>query len=469
MEVAVPSSEAVPHREVPLSLFRLTWPILLELLLFMLMGTADTLMLSGVSDDAVSAVGVVNQYVFICILIMEVIGNGAAIVVSQYLGARRTREASRIAALAISLNLGLGVAVSTGLLTFGDRILGGMNLHGEVLTYARTYLHIVGGFLFLQALINVFSSLIRTYGFTKQSMLVSLGMNVLHVGCNFALIFGHFGLPALGVAGAAVSTVMSRAVALGVFVWMLYRVMPERMVPRDYVTFSLEYVRKILKVGVPSAVEQLTYQACQTVFLYYVTFLGPVALAARQYAHSISQYIYLCSLALGLGTSILVGRLVGARRTDDAYREALHGLKWALGITVVVDLAIILVRMPLIRLFTDNADILHVAAQVIVIGFMLETGRAFNLVLINGLRAAGDATFTVYMGFLSMACMSLPLGYFLVFKLGLGLSGVWLAVAADEWVRGITMWMRWRSRAWERKSLVGPAMSTEPVVAHAGA
>lgn len=466
MDVAVPAASDAPSA-APLSLFRLTWPILLELLLFMLMGTADTLMLSGVSDDAVSAVGVVNQYVFICILIMEVIGNGAAIVVSQYLGARRTQEAARIAALAVSMNLGLGLTVSAALLGFGDRILGGMNLHGDVLTYARTYLHIVGGFLFLQALINVFSSLIRTYGFTKQSMLVSLGMNVLHVGGNFALIFGHFGLPALGVAGAAVSTVLSRAVALGVFVWMLYRVMPARMAPRDYVTFSLEYVRKILKVGVPSAVEQLTYQACQTVFLYYVTFLGPVSLAARQYAHSISQYVFLCSLALGLGTSILVGRLVGARRTDDAYREALHGLKWALGITVAVDLVVILVRVPLIRLFTDNADIVQVAAQVIVIGFLLETGRAFNLVLINGLRAAGDATFTVYMGFLSMACMSLPLGYYLVFKLGLGLSGVWLAVAADEWVRGVTMWLRWRSRVWERKSLVEPAMGAEPVVAQA--
>ncbi|MCY1015075.1 MATE family efflux transporter [Pyxidicoccus sp. MSG2] len=465
MEVAVASSPASPH----LGLFRLTWPILLELLLFMLMGTADTLMLSGVSDDAVSAVGVVNQYVFICILIMEVIGNGAAIVVSQYLGAGRTQEASRISALAISLNLGLGVAVSSGLLLFGDRILGGMNLHGQVLAHATTYLHIVGGFLFLQALINVFSSLIRTYGFTKQSMLVSLGMNVLHVGGNFALIFGHFGLPALGVAGAAVSTVVSRAVALGVFVWMLYRVIPVRMVLRDYVTLSREYVRKILKVGVPSAVEQLTYQACQTVFLYYVTFLGPVALASRQYAHSISQYVFLCSLAIGLGTSILVGRLVGAHRTEDAYRQALNGLRWALGITLVVDVAVILVRVPLIRLFTDNGDILRVTSQVIVIGLLLETGRAFNLVLINALRAAGDATFTVYMGFLSMACMSLPLGWFLVFKLGLGLSGVWLAVAADEWVRGITMWLRWRSRAWEKQSLVEPATSPEPTTLAVGA
>ncbi|MFP2908826.1 MATE family efflux transporter [Pyxidicoccus sp. 3LFB2] len=462
MEVAVPSS-AEPNAAPRLGLFQLTWPIFLELLLFMLMGTADTLMLSGVSDNAVSAVGVVNQFVFICILIMEVVSNGAAIVVSQYLGARRQREASRISAIAITLNLGLGLTVSAGLLLFGDRILGGMNLHGEMLAQALTYLHLVGGFLFLQALINVFSSLIRTYGFTRQSMFVSLGMNVLHVGLNFALIFGHFGLPALGVSGAAISTVASRALALGVFVWLLNRVIPVPMVARDYVTLSGEYIRKILKVGLPSAVEQVTYHACQTVFLYYVTFLGPAALASRQYANAISHYVFLCSLAIGLGTSILVGRLVGARRPEEAYRKALGGLKWALGITVVVDLVIIAVREPLVGLFTANAEIVSIATQVIAVGFLVETGRAFNLVLINALRAAGDATFTVYMGFASMACMSLSLGYVFVFKLGLGLAGVWLAVAADEWVRGITMWFRWRSRAWEKKSLVEPVEPVEPL------
>ena len=455
MEVAATpqgAAQAEPH----LGLFRLTWPIFLELLLFMLMGTSDTLMLSGVSDDAVSAVGVVNQYVFICILSTGVIGSGAAIVVAQYLGARKLQEAARISALALTLNLGLGITVSSGLLLLGDTLLGGMNLEGPVLAYAQTYLHLVGGFLFFQALINVCSGLLRTYGFTRQSMFVSLGMNVLHVAANYALIFGHFGLPALGVKGAAISTVLSRAAAFGAFAWMLYRVMPVRMVLRDYVTFSKEYVRKILKVGIPSAVEQLTYQGCQTVFLYYITLLGSVALASRQYAHSISQYVFLCSLAIGMGTGVLVGRLVGARRPEDAYRQALQGLKWGLGITVAVDVAAILFRERLVGLFTDNGDILQVTAQLIVLSLLLETGRSFNLVLVNALRAAGDATFTVYLGVLSMACMSVPLGYFLVFKLNLGLPGVWLAVSADEWLRGITMSLRWRSRAWERKSLVEP-------------
>jgi putative MATE family efflux protein len=456
MDAAVTQNES-KQGPADLGLLRLTWPIFFELLLFMLMGSADTLMLSGVSDDAVSAVGVVNQYIFICILIVAVISNGASIVVAQYIGARRRQEASRISALSITLNFLLGLTVSAGLLLFGNTILAHMNLQEQVLAHAKTYMGIAGGFLFLQALINVFSSLIRTYGFTRQSMYVSLGMNVLHVLGNYLLIFGHLGLPAMGVAGAAVSTVISRAAALVVFVWMLYRVMDVRMAPRDYLTLSREYVGKILKVGVPSAIEQVTYHVCQTVFVYYVTFLGSAALASRQYAMSISQYVFLFSLAIGTGTAIIVGRLVGASRTEDAYHRVLVSLKWSVALTVLVDVIAILFRKPLIGLFTANGDILQMTSQLILLSLLLEPGRSFNLVLVNALRAAGDARFTVYMGFLSMGCLSLTLGYVLVFKLNLGLPGVWLAVSADEWTRGLTFWYRWKSRAWEKQSLVAPA------------
>ncbi|MET0404573.1 MAG: MATE family efflux transporter [Cystobacter sp.] len=438
----------------PLGLFRLTWPIFLEFLLFMLMGASDTLMLSGVSDEAVSAVGVVNQYTALCILIMSVLSHGASIVVSQYIGARKNHEAARISALAITINLMLGIVVSAILLLLGDFILSRMNLQGPVLELARTYMRIAGGLIFLQALINVIAAIIRTYGFTRQSMLVSLGMNVLHVGCNYALIFGHFGMPEMGVTGAAVSTGISRALALVVFVWMLYRVMDVRIAPRDYVAFSREYVGKLLKVGAPAAFEQVTYHSCQTVFVYYATFIGPAALASRQYALVISQFIFLFSLAIGMGTAILVGRKVGANQPEEAHRQALDSLKWAVAITVLVDLVVIAVRKPLVGLFTTNADILQLTASVLLLSLLLETGRSFNLVLVNALRATGDARFTATMAFLSMVCMSLPLGYVLVFHFNLGLPGIWLTIAADEWTRGLSFWYRWKSRAWEKKSLV---------------
>ncbi|CAG7644445.1 putative FMN/FAD exporter YeeO [Paenibacillus solanacearum] len=435
-------------------LFTLTWPIFLELFLFMLMGTADTLMLSSVSDEAVSAVGVANQYVFIAILVLEVIGNGASIVIAQYIGARKRIEAARISAIAITLNLLIGVTLSALFIALGKPLLRAVNLQGDVLGYAQSYLIIVGGGLFLQALINTLSSIIRTYGYTRQSMLVSLGMNVVHIIGNYLLIFGHMGFPEMGVAGAAVSTIVSRGIALLVFFWLFYRLMEVRIAIADYFRMSREYIRKILKIGIPSAFEQVTYHSCQSVFLYFVTFLGVEALASRQYAMNISMYIYLFSSAVGIGTAIITGRLIGAGRREEAYSRVWTSLKWGLGITVLIDAAAIAFREPLIGLFTQDQTIIRLASQVIVISLILETGRTFNLILINSLRAAGDANFTVYMGLLSMVGMSLPLGYFLAFRLELGLAGIWLAIAADEWLRGVIMFFRWRSRAWEKKALV---------------
>lgn len=180
-----------------LNLFRLTWPIFLELFLFMLMGSVDTFMISSVSDNAVSGVGASNQIISIAILVLEVIGNGAAIVVAQYIGSKKLVEAAQVTGTAITLNLMVGLLLSVIFLVFGTHMLQWLNVQGEILAYAESYMSIVGGAIFLQALINALAATIRTHGFTKETMYVSVFMNVIHVVGNYVLIFGHWGMPAL--------------------------------------------------------------------------------------------------------------------------------------------------------------------------------------------------------------------------------------------------------------------------------
>jgi len=440
-------------------LFFLTWPIFLELFLFMLMGIVDTFMLSAISDNAVSGVGAANQYLHIAILILEVIGNGAAIVVAQYIGSRRMLEVAKISALAIILNLLVGLCLSAVFIFFSGRMMRALHLSGDILYYAESYLTIVGGAIFLQAIINSLASIIRVHGFTKQAMFVSLGMNIFHIIGNYVLIFGKFGFPEWGVQGAAISSTVSRFLTIFVFFWLLYRVMEVRVKLAYYVSLSWQYIRKILKIGVPSAFEQIMYQSCQVVFLYYVTYLGASSLAARQYAMNISMFIYLFALAIGMGTAIIVGQLVGGNRQNEAYIRVWKSAKWASGLTLVMIVIVIVFREQFMRLFSDDPEIIRMGASVLILSVLLETGRTLNIVIINSLRAAGDAKYPVYIGLISMVGMSLPLGYFLVFQLNLGLVGIWLAIAADEWTRAIIMSFRWKSRAWEKHALVKPESS----------
>ncbi|WP_052092378.1 MATE family efflux transporter [Paenibacillus sp. FSL H7-0357] len=460
--------EQEKHQEF--NLIKLTWPIFLELFLFMLMGSVDTFMISSVSDDAVSGVGAANQIIAIAILVLSVIGNGAAIVVSQYLGSKKPQEAANVTGNAITLNLAVGLILSAVLLLFGGSLLTALNVQGDILVYARMYMNIVGGGIFLQALLNALATTIRTHGFTKQTMMVSLLMNIIHVAGNYILIFGHFGLPAMGVQGAAISTVLSRLITLVLFFLLLYRIVEVRVKWTYYIHLSKKYVLQILKIGIPSAFESITYQSCQLVFTLYITYLGAEAMATRQYALNISSYIFLFSVAVSMGTSIIVGHLVGAKRPEEAYSRVFSSVKWALLVTVIMDVIVIAFRVPLFGLFTDNESIVRMGAQVILLSFFLETGRTCNLVIINSLRASGDAKFPVYMGLISMVCMSLPLGYFLVFTLDLGLAGVWLATAFDEWVRAVIMYFRWKSRAWEKHGLIQHDAETpvtpSPAAAH---
>lgn len=136
------------HSTDQFSLFHLTWPIFLEVFLFMLMGLADTLMLSALSDNAVSGVGAANQYIHIAILILEVVGNGAAIVVSQYLGSKRYLEATKISALAVTMNVIVGLIMSMIFFFGSSHLMTMMNLKGDVLQYAQSYLIIIGSFIF---------------------------------------------------------------------------------------------------------------------------------------------------------------------------------------------------------------------------------------------------------------------------------------------------------------------------------
>ncbi|SOC39641.1 MATE family efflux transporter [Ureibacillus acetophenoni] len=454
-------SETIQQPKEKFGLFQLTWPIFLEIFLFMLMGLADTFMLASVSDDAVSGVGTANQYIQIAILILGVVGSGASIVVSQYLGSRQFQEATKISALAITLNICVGFIISIVFIFSSNLLMKMMNLQGDVLEYASTYLNIVGGAIFLQAIITSLAAIIRVHGWTKQTMYVSLGMNVLHVVLNYILIFGNFGAPELGVQGAAISTVVSRLLAVFVFVWLYYQVLEVKVQFKTFFTFSKDYVRKILSIGIPSALEQIMYQVCQIVFLYYVTYLGTEALAARQYAVNISMFTYLFAMAIGMGTAIIVGRYVGAGRQDDAYKQLWVSVKAAMIFTLVMVTIVIIFREQLMDVFTDNPDVIKIGVSVLLLSILLETGRTVNITIINTLRATGDARFPVKIGFLSMICMSLPLGYLLVFVFDLGLVGVWLAIAADEWCRAIIVFFRWKSRKWEKYALVTPKTAEE--------
>lgn len=440
-----------------LSLFAVTWPILIDSVLRMMLGTVDVFMLSRISDKVTGAVGLANEIIYFCILMFGFVGIGTSVAVSQYIGAGREKEASRIAALAISMNLIFGILVSILLVFFGEPLLVLMKLDPEQIGIASHYLKIIGGFIWIEALSYALSSVIRASGQTKSVMFVTLGVNLIHVTGNYLLIFGNFGFPEWGVTGAAVSTVVSRLLGVFVLFILLYRKTSARIRIKDYVNWNGSYVKQILSVGLPAAGEHLSWQSQYLMIISFVNIIGITALNTHVYVMNVSNYFMALGMAIGIGTEIIVGQMVGAGEMKEAYRRLIKSVRISFVLTIAIVGTAVIFRRELIGMFTEDPAIITLGATIFLLSIVLEPGRTFNTVVINSLRAAGDARFPVLMGVISMWGVSVPLAYLLGVHLGYGLIGIWIAFVVDEWLRGTIMLLRWRSRAWEKKALVKPA------------
>ncbi|WP_274364548.1 MATE family efflux transporter [Paenibacillus thermotolerans] len=438
----------------PLSLFAITWPIFIESALQMFLRTADTFMLSRISDDAVAAVGISNQLIMFAIFLFNFVAVGSAVVVTQYLGAQQREHIGKLTATSLAINLLFGLLISVLMLLFRKPLLQLFGLEEHLLSLAQTYLFITGGALFVQAVMITVSSIVQAHGFTRDTMMVTIGMNVFHVALNYVLIYGVLGFPKLGVTGAAISTVVSTILGLTANILILLKRVRVEVVWSHTLRWKREYVSKVLKVGVPSSGSQLSYSANQLVVTAMIASLGAELLTTRIYTQNIMFFIMILAISLGRGMQIIVGHLIGAGEKEEAYRQVIKNLARSMAMTLAAVSVVCLFREPLLRLFTSDPDIVKTGAALLLLGFLLEPGRNFNILLERCLQATGDARYSMLVSVSVIWLFSVPLTYLLGIHFGFGLFGIWAAFIVDEWVRGLFLFMRWRSRAWERKALV---------------
>ncbi|MCR8849014.1 MATE family efflux transporter [Rossellomorea sp. SC111] len=437
-----------------MTLFALTWPIFIEIFLHMLMGNADTLMLSQYSDDSVAAVGVSNQILSLIIVMFGFVATGTAILVAQHLGADENRMAGEVSIVSIAVNLLFGLLLSIALVFFSKPILLSMDLPRSLMNEASSYLKIVGGFAFIQALIMTAGAIMRSYGYTKDAMYITIGMNIVNVIGNYLFIFGPFGVPVLGVEGVAISTITSRLIGFIVSIIVIRKRIPNALPFRRLFKLPVSHIKNLLRIGIPSAGEHLSYNGSQMVITYFIASIGTNALTTKVYAQNLMMFIFLFSVAISQGTQIIIGHMIGAKQFDSAYERCLKSLKIAIFISLIMAGIFSVAAEPLLRIFTSNEEIISLGKTLIYLTIILEPGRSFNLVVINALRATGDVRFPVYMGILSMWGVSVTLSYILGIWFGLGLIGIWISFIADEWLRGIIMLKRWRSKVWIHKRFV---------------
>ncbi|MED3791439.1 MATE family efflux transporter [Niallia alba] len=432
------------------SLFNISWPLFIELALHMGMGVTATLMLSHYSDGAAAGVGVANQLLGIFILVFNVTSIAAMILIGQKLGANELHKARRFARSAVGLNFWFGMIIAALVVVFGEHLLQLFDIRGEVLEYGLIFVRICGASLFLESLSLALSAVLRSHGFTKESMIVSVLMNVIRVLGYAISILGIFGLPITGVVGVSWTIVIARSFAVLVLLYLVYKRIALTFKVKDFIKVNKQDIRDMLYIGIPSAGENLSYQFSQLMITAIVASLGDASLAARVYISNISMICYLFTLAIAEGTQLLVARYIGGKQFDRALKRGIKTLRLAMIVSLIAALVMAFIGQPILELFTNNYEIIAIGLPILWAVVFTEPGRAMNIVLMSSLKSSGDVRFPVIIGIISMWGIAVTLSYALGITLGLGLLGIWLAQGLDEWFRGIFAFRRWKSKPWER-------------------
>lgn len=436
--------------EGKITLLSLFVPIFFEIFLKNFMNTANVLILSHLSDDAVASVGVATQLLQLVMMLFMVSGIGATVVISQNLGAGNKKRASEMAITAIAIAVIVSVFVGIIGVIFAPQLMKLMQLEYKLITDATSFFRIVVGFSIFSAMITLFSAVARSYGRAKEALYVSFIMNALNAFGSYIVIYRPFETPFYGVTGVAVTRIMSEAITLIVMI-ILVRRMKLGLDFKCLYPFPIQQIKSILRIAVPTGVESFSYSMSQTVTTAMIAVLGAASVSSKIYVQNIVFYVYLIGLALGQSTSIMIARLIGGGEFERAYRLSFRNLKIVICSNAFFSLIVIIFRYQLIGLFTQNEEIIEMAAKIFIIDFLVEIGRGFNHIEQGSLRAAADVKVPMTVSICSSWCCSILFSYILGVRLGFGLIGCWIAFGMEELVRGALLYRRWKSKKWQRK------------------
>lgn len=435
------------------SLFSLSWPIFIDIFLHLATLLINTYMVSHVSTAYLAAMGVGNQVFDLFITIFTFISVGCSVVIAQYLGAGHRDKAGQAIHISIAFNFILGFASALVALFFGYKILSIMNMPSHLMDDGYAYLRVLGICLIPEAISIILAACLRVYGKSQPAMWVTLIANIITVFGNMIVLYGFFGLPQYGLEGVAWSTVVGRVVAVILLFCLLFYGLRIKFTPIMLVRWSSNMLGKILHIGLPSAGENLVWILHFMTASAFIGLMGETALAAQTLYFQLSLFIMLFGISISIGNEIMVGHLVGAKRFEDAFNRGVKSLKMGFFVTIGVVLCFWLLRDPILNNITDDHNIIELLLPLFLLSVFLEPGRTLNIVMVNALRASGDARFPLCTAIIFMWGVAIPLGYFLGIKMEMGLLGIWIGFFADEWLRGLTNAWRWRSRRWQSKRL----------------
>lgn len=432
-------------------LIRLLWPLIIEQALAVLVGMADTVMVSSVGEAAISGVSLVDMINNLIINVFAALATGGAVVTSQFLGARKPEQASRSAGQLVTLSALLGVAVAAFCLLLRTpmlRLFFG-SIDDSVMREALIYFTITGLSYPFLALYNAGAAIFRSTGNSAISMKVSVFMNLTNIVGNALCVY----VLRMGTAGVAVPTLVSRALGAVIILYLAaaHHDNPARITWDGVRHLQPAMARNILYIGIPSAMENSLFQLGRVLVVSMISLFGTVHISANAVANNLDGMGCIVGQAMGLAMITVVGRCVGAGDLRQAGYFAKKLLLWDYLVQGVSNGLVLFFLPQLLGMYTLSEETWQLAWLLV----MIHAGSGILLwpasfVLPNALRAANDVKFTMFISIFSMMTWRLGFSYILCVQMGMGAVGVWIAMVVDWIFRVLCFVLRFATGAWKK-------------------
>lgn len=429
---------------------RLILPLIMEQLLAILVGMLDTVMISGVGEAAVSGVSLVDNINILVINIFAALATGGAVVAGHALGQKNREQAGKSAWQMVLFLLYSSAAMTVILLALHKTILRAVfgQVEEAVMSSAVTYLIITGLSICPLALYNGCAALFRAMGDSRTTMYISLLMNLLNLVGNALLIFVF----QMGVAGAAISTLIARTVS-AVLIFKLMFDEKKEISFKGRLTLRMDFpqVKKILYIGIPNGLENSLFQLGKILLLSLVSTFGTSAIAANAVCGTITNFNILPGMAINMALLSVASYCIGAGE----FQQTRYYTKKLMRLTWLCISAVSLVMMAgapfFLKIYHLTPETGALAVQVIRYhAIMCMVAWVASFTLPNTLRAAGDVMWTMAIAIVSMWVFRIGTAYFFSNVFDLGLIGIWIAMTIDWMFRGICYEIRYQRGKWER-------------------
>ena len=427
-------------------MFKLAVPVVLSSFLQRSVGIVDIFLVGGLGASSIAAVGIAQVMVFVVMSLSWGVNVGVTVLVSQLWGADRKNDAGRAAYQAMLLAAAAAVGIMAVGNLYGWRIAALLGANQEVQQILFDYTRVIFTFIFFTIAINVLSGIMHGTGDTRTPLYATLIVNILHVVVAYPLIYGKFGLPALGVTGAAIAVAISECMGAA----FLFA----RSLNRRYIVITRQLEMKLtmmtLRLGWPIFIDRFLQNAGSLVFAKVILLYGTTVYAAHQVGLAIEAISFMPGYGIAVAAATMVGQNLGAGRPDDARISAFEANRLAVLLMSVMALLFFFFPYVLLRLFTSDPEVIGYGILYMKIVAFAQVPLAVTMVLTGSLRGAGDTGFIMFATIAGMWLVRLPVTALLATAFKAPIRSIWSVMIIDWLVRMALLLWRYRQQRWGR-------------------